>query len=68
MPHFADLTAWEEFRRGENQPEPKLICCICGKPAEGNASFIGTDEEICDACVAEDEATNVDGKKIKLGE
>lgn len=45
MDSFED---WNDFRRNENPKPCKLICCECGKPAEGNVSC--EDGDICDKC------------------
>lgn len=41
-----------EFRAGERDRGCRLLCCDCGKPAEGNVTC--DDGELCDACHAED--------------
>lgn len=51
-----NLETWIAFRRHETDFAPRLTCCECGKPAQGNASF-DDGGELCDACVkASDEA------------
>lgn len=45
---MSDFQAWIEFRRNENAVSAKLICCECGKPAQGNV--YGENGEICDDC------------------
>ena len=39
-------------RSGERERTVRLICCDCGKPAEGSVSC--DDGEICDACHGRD--------------
>ena len=53
-----DLEAWLAFRRGENPPDIKLVCCDCGKQAEGNVTC--DDGEICDAC--DEKSMMIDGE------
>lgn len=45
---MGDFDSWNEFRRNENPKPCKLVCCECGKPAQGNVSC--DDGEICDKC------------------
>ena len=53
------LEAWLSFRAGENPKPIKLICCECGKRAQGNVETRKDQnsawEPLCDACHAEDE-------------
>lgn len=50
------LEAWLTFRSGENPKPIKLICCECGKPAQGNVSTRESENSpwlpLCDACDA----------------
>lgn len=45
-----------EFRAGERVTTIRLVCTECGGKAEGNSSWCDGSGEICDACVAKDEA------------
>lgn len=45
------LESWLEFRRGESRADKPLVCCDCGKTAEGNVSC--DDGDVCDACHAQ---------------
>lgn len=45
-----------EFRAGERDVDIHLECTECGGPAEGNAEWTDGSGDICDACVAEDQA------------
>lgn len=47
-----------EFRAGERVVEVKLCCTECEGVAEGNHSWTDGSGEICDACVAADEASH----------
>ena len=49
-----------EFRAGERVRENVLVCTECGKRAEGNASWADGSGDLCDACVAADEAYEED--------
>jgi len=44
--------SWNEFRKNESSVDAPLVCCECGKAAEGNVSC--DDGEVCDACHARD--------------
>jgi len=39
-----------DFRDSERDTAPRLTCCDCGKPAQGNVAC--EDGELCDACGA----------------
>ena len=45
-----------EFRHAERPTTDKHTCTECGKAAEGSYSWTDGSGEICDACVAADEA------------
>lgn len=49
------LEDWNDFRRNETPKPCKLVCCECGKSAQGNVSC--DDGEICDVCHERDLAT-----------
>ena len=39
---------WNAFRKNESRVDAPLVCCECGKRAEGNISC--DDGDVCDAC------------------
>lgn len=45
-----------EFRMGERDVDIRLTCTECGGRAEGNCSWSDGSGELCDKCVAEDQA------------
>lgn len=45
-----------EFRAGERVVSVSLCCTECGGSAQGNASWADGSGEICDACVAAQDA------------
>ena len=47
-----------EFRAGERDLDVELCCTECGGRAEGNPSWTDGSGEICDSCVAADEAAS----------
>mgnify|MGYP006367084087 CR=1 FL=1 len=49
---MSTLETWLDFRAGENPKPCKLVCCDCGKAAQGKVSC--EDGDLCDACHAED--------------
>lgn len=53
------LENWLDFRRNENPKVIRLECTECGGPAEGNCTWTDGTGEICDKCVAEDDAAEV---------
>ena len=48
------MTTYDDFGRAESYRPPSLVCCDCGRPAQGNCSSDAG--PVCDACVAADEA------------
>lgn len=46
-----------EFMAGERVYTIRLICTECGKAAQGNCSWTDGSGEICDDCVAKDQAS-----------
>lgn len=52
------MTTYDDFGRAEAYRPPPLVCCDCGGEAEGNSGC--NDGDICDACVAADEAAGGD--------
>lgn len=53
------LEAWLAFQAGERDVSPKLICCECHQPAEGNVDTRENSNSpwlpLCDACHAADQ-------------
>ena len=43
---------YPEFRAAERDVTPRIVCCLCDSPAEGNVSC--DEGEICDRCHAEE--------------
>lgn len=52
-----------EFMAGERVIIIHLVCTECGKAAQGNYSWTDGSGDICDDCVAKDQATEKEETK-----